>query len=193
MQQASLMNDRQSQAAEGMRAAQAMIAEVGPKLTAVRQTLVATTVRSPVDGYVLGLSQFTVGGVAAAGEVLMDVVPSNAPLIVTAQIQPQDIEAVHTGMDARVRLDALNQRWVNPLQAKVISVSADRLVDQKTGAPYYRADLRIDPAEIRKLPKTVKLTPGMPASTLVVTGKRPVMGYLISPIKDTLEDAFREQ
>lgn len=193
MQQASLLNDRQSQAAEGMRAAQAMIAEVGPKLTAVRQTLAATTVRSPVDGYVLGLSQFTVGGVAGAGEVLMDVVPSNAPLIVTAQIQPQDIEAVQTGMSARVRLDGLNQRWVSPLQAKVIAVSADRLVDQKTGAAYYRADLRIDPQEIRKLPKTVKLTPGMPASTLVVTGKRPVMGYLISPIKDTLEDAFREQ
>jgi hypothetical protein len=39
----------------------------------------------------------------------------------------------------------------------------------------------------------VQLTPGMPAQALIKTGDRSIMGFLISPITDTLEDAFREQ
>jgi HlyD family type I secretion membrane fusion protein len=193
LQRGNLLNERQSQAAEGMRAMQAQLADSGPKLAATSQTLSGTTVRSPVDGYVLNLSQYTIGGVAAPGEVLMELVPANEPLVVSAQVQPQDIDAVHVGMKARVRMDALSQRWNSPLEATVMAVSADRISDQKTGAGYYRADLRIDPTELKKVPKGVTLTAGMPASTMLVTGKRSVLGYLIAPFKDTLEDAFREQ
>ena len=193
MQQANLLNDRQSQAAEGMRTMQAQLADVSPKLTATRQTLAAATVKSPVDGYVLNLSQFTIGGLAGPGEVLMEIVPANEPLVVSAMVQPQDIDGVKIGQKARVRLDALNQRWVSPLHATVTAVSADRLVNDKSGQGFYRVDLRIDPTEMKKIPKGVKLTPGMPASAMLVTGKRSIFGYLVSPLRDTLEDAFREQ
>jgi HlyD family type I secretion membrane fusion protein len=176
-----------------MRAMQAQLADSAPKLAATSQTLTGTTVRSPVDGYVLNLTQYTIGGVAGPGEVLMEVVPANEPLVVSAQVQPQDIDAVHVGMKARVRMDALSQRWNSPLEATVMAVSADRITDQKTGAGYYRADLRIDPTELKKVPKGVTLTAGMPASAMLVTGKRSVLGYLIAPFKETLEDAFREQ
>jgi multidrug efflux pump subunit AcrA (membrane-fusion protein) len=72
-------------------------------------------------------------------------------------------------------------------------VSADRITNEKTGTAFFRVDLRIEPQELKKLKKGVKLTPGMPAQALIKTGKRSVMSYLISPITDTLEDAFREQ
>lgn len=193
MQAVSLREERQSQAAEGLRDMQTRIADTAPRLTAAKQTLEGTLVRSPVDGYVLNLSQFTVGGVAGPGEHLVDVVPANEALVVTAMIRPQDIEEVHVGMDARVRPSAFSQRWVNPLMAKVTAVSADRLTDDKTGQGFFRADLAIDPAELKKLGKNVRLTSGMPADVMIVTGKRTIMGFLISPITDTLNDAFREQ
>jgi HlyD family type I secretion membrane fusion protein len=146
-----------------------------------------------VDGYVLNLTQFTIGGMAGAGETLLDVVPEGEAMIVTVQVRPQDIDEVRAGMEARVRLNAFNQRWVSPLKARVLTVSADRLADAKDGRPFFRADLRIDPSEISKLPKNVKLKPGMPADAMIVTGERTVMGYLISPVRDTLSDAFREE
>ena len=96
-------------------------------------------------------------------------------------------------MKARVRASAFNQRWSSPLVATVKAVSADRLVNEKTGEGYFRADLVIDPMELKKLGKGVKLTSGMPADVMIVTGKRTVMGFLISPITDTIHDAFREQ
>jgi len=193
MQVSATRDTRTSQAAEGLRDAQTRLADVLPRLTAVKQALEGTTVRSPVDGYVFNLTQFTVGGVTAPGELLMDIVPANAPLMITAMIKPEDVDEVRVGMDARVRLVGLNQRWHSPLPAKVVVVSADRIDNERTGISSYRVDLRIDPKELTKLKHGQRITPGMPAQALIVTGNRTVMGSLISPITDTLHDALREQ
>ena len=193
MQMVATRDQRESQAAEGLRDAQARLADVTPRLTAAKQALEGTIVRSPVDGYVFNLTQFTVGGVTGAGELLMDVVPANAPLMITAMIKPEDVDDVHVGMDARVRLSGLNQRWHSPLPAKVAVVSADRIDNERTGQSSYRVDLRIDPKELTKLKHGATITPGMPAQALIVAGKRTVMGSLISPITDTLHDALRDQ
>jgi HlyD family type I secretion membrane fusion protein len=193
MNLATLRDQRQSQAAEQLRDTQSKLADVMPRLAAAKQTLASTVVRSPVDGYIFNLTQFTLGGVTAPGEVLMDVVPANSPLMVTATIKPEDIDEVRVGMDARVRITGLNQRWVSPLPAKVAVVSADRITNDKTGAAFYRVDLRIDPKELKNLKRGSQVTPGMGAQAMIVTGKRTIMGFLISPITDTLHDAFREQ
>lgn len=192
LQSTTLKEQRISQAAEGLRQMQTGLAEVTPKLAAATQTLNAATVRSPADGYVLDLTQFTVGGVVGAGERLMSVVPANAPLIVSSRIKPQDIDTVHVGMKARVRLSAFNSRTAPPVDATVIQVSADQLVDEKTGEGYFRADLKIDPKELAKLPKGSKLSPGMPAETYIVTGNRSILSYIVSPLTDTIRDALRE-
>lgn len=189
----SIRNQRESEAAEGLRDSQAKLADVVPRLTTARQTLDGTVVRSPVDGYVFNLTQFTVGGVVGAGEVMMDVVPSGTPLTVTALVKPEDVDEVHVGMKAKIKLTGLNQRFNDSLDATVSVVSADRMTNDKTGTAFYRVDLRIPPSELKKLKKGFKMTPGMPAMALIVTGERSVMGFLISPITQTLEDAFREE
>lgn len=183
---------RISQAAEGMRQMQAAIAEVGPKLVAAQQMLSHTVVRSPADGYVLDLTQFTIGGVVGSGETLMNIVPANAPLIVTVRLKPTDIDDVRPGMKARVRLTAFNYRKVSPVEAIVTNVSADQLNDPKTGAGFFRADLKIEPKELAKLPKGSKITPGMPAQAMITTGKKTVLSYIISPLTDTIRDAMRD-
>jgi HlyD family type I secretion membrane fusion protein len=193
MQLNALKNERQTQAADGLREMQSRLADALPRATAAKQTLAGTTIRSPVDGYVLSLSQFTVGGVAQPGETLMDIVPANAPLSVTALIKPQDVDSVHVGMDAKVRLSAFNARWADPVPAKVTNVSADRLTNDKTGEAFYRVDLKIDPKDVARVGNGAKLTPGMPADAMIITGKRTIMEFLIAPITDTLRNAFREE
>jgi HlyD family type I secretion membrane fusion protein len=193
IQLTSVRNQRQSEAAEGLRDSQAKMADVVPRLATARQTLDATVVRSPVDGYVFNLTQFTVGGVVGGGEVMMDVVPSGTPLTITAMVKPEDVDEIHVGMKAKIKLTGLNQRFNDSLNATVAVVSADRMTNEKTGVSFYRVDLRIPPAELKKLKKGVQMTPGMPAAALIVTGERSVMGFLISPITQTLEDAFREE
>lgn len=193
MQLNSMRDERESQSAEGLRDSDSRLADVIPRLTAARQTLDGTVVRSPVDGYVFNLTQFTVGGVIGAGETMMDVVPSQTPLTVTAIIKPEDVDKVHVGMKAKVRLTGLNQRFNDAMDGTVSVVGADRSTNEKTGAAFYRVDVRIAPSELKKLKKGVRMTPGMPAMVQFVTGERSVMSFLISPITSTLEDAFREE
>ena len=193
LQLTSLRDERQTRAAEGLRDAQSRLADVVPRLAAAKQAFDATVVRAPVDGYVFNLSQFTVGGVVGGNELLMDVVPSGAPLTVMASVNPRDIEEVYEGQSARVRLTGLNMRFNEDLKATVTVVGRDRMTEERTGEPYYRVDLRIDPAEVAKLRRGVELTPGMPAQAIIVTGDRTVLGFLISPITDTVNDAFREE
>jgi HlyD family type I secretion membrane fusion protein len=195
MQGATNRDTRSSQAAEGLRDAQSHLADLTPRLTSAKEALDQTVVRAPVDGYVFALTQFTSGGVTSPGETLMDVVPADAPIIVSAQILPQDINKVHVGMDAKVRLTGLNARWHGPLAAKVVMVSADKIVNERAtpSISYYRADLRIDPKELTKLKKDTQITPGMPAQAMLVSGNKTVMESLISPITDTLHGALSDQ
>jgi HlyD family type I secretion membrane fusion protein len=194
MQMAATRDTRTSQAANDLRDTQAKLADTLPRLAAAREALDNTVVKSPVDGYVFNLTQFTVGGVVAPDEPLMDIVPSNAPIIVTAMVPPQDIDKVRQGMEAQVRFTGLNYRWNSPLNGKVVLVGADKIVNEKANTSYYRADVRVDPPELTKLAKKVRITPGMPASVMIVTGgHKTVMGTLISPITDTLHAALHDQ
>ncbi len=193
LQLASLSNERASEAAEGLRDSQTRLADVIPRLTAARQQLSNTVVKAPADGYVFGLTQFTPGGVVAAGEVLMDVVPAGQPLTVTAMVRPEDVDSVQVGQRARVHLTGLNPRFSEDLDAKVILVSADRITNERTGVAAYRIDLTIAPTELRKLKRGAQLRPGMPATAIIVTGQRSVLEYLVQPLADTVRDAFREE
>jgi HlyD family type I secretion membrane fusion protein len=193
IQLAALREERITKGAEALRETQTRLSDVTPRLTAARQSYQQTVVRSPSNGYVLNMTTHTPGGVVGAGEVMMDVVPSNAPLIVTTRIKPEEVDDVRPGMDARVRLSAFNYRKVPPVDAEVVRVSADALVDENSGASYFNADLRIPVEELRKLPKGVKLAPGMPAQAMITTGRRTIMGYILGPITDTLRTALREE
>ena len=189
----TLRDERISQAADGMRQMQTGLADVGPRLAAAQQTLEGTVIRAPDSGYVLDLSQHTVGGVIGAGELLLTVVPDKSPLVITVRIKPDDVDNVHPGMTAKVRLTAFDYRKVSPLDAEVTNVSADQLTDDKSGFGYFKVDLKISPKELAKLPAGAKLTPGMPAMAMITTGTRTVLSYIISPFTDTIGSALKEQ
>ena len=193
MQIANQRDQRISQAAEGVRQMQMSLADVMPRVTAAKVALADTVVKSPVDGYVLQLTQFTQGGVISAGESLMNIVPANSPLIVSVKIRPADVDDVHIGLKARVRLTAFNARKTMPVDADVIAISADQIVDEKSGSGFFRVDLRIEPGELaKKLPKGARLSPGMPAQAQIVTGTNTVLHYIISPLTDTIGNALHD-
>jgi HlyD family type I secretion membrane fusion protein len=190
-QLAAQRDQRISQAADGLRQMETNIEDIRPRLSAAQELFAGTTIRSPVDGYVLNLTQHTIGGVVGQGELLMEIVPSDSPLSVVAQIRPDEVDDVHPGMKARVQLVAFNARKVSPVEAVVRTVSADQLVDQN-GRAYFSVELNIPPAELAKLPKGARLTPGMPARAMIVTGKQTVLSYLVGPLTDTFRDAMKE-
>jgi membrane fusion protein, type I secretion system len=60
---------------------------------------------------VVGLDVFTEGGVIQPAAKLMDIVPSDNPLIVDARLKLSDINEVTVGRQADVRLTGVNYIW----------------------------------------------------------------------------------
>jgi HlyD family secretion protein len=75
----------------------------------------------------------------------------------------------------------------------VREVSADRLVEERTGEPYFAAQVAVDPAELAALDGEVALLSGMPAEVMILTGERTFLDYLLRPFYDTIRKAFRER
>jgi membrane fusion protein, type I secretion system len=189
---AQLDRDRMADVAKDLRETQAKLLEVIPKLTNARAVLSRTVIRSPYSGRVVGLNVFSVGGVINRGDKIMDVVPDKDSLIIEAQVAVEDISDVHPDMRAEVHLTAYKQRTTPIVHGDVIQVSADRLTDIKTNAPYFTAFVRVDESELTELPH-IKLYPGMPATVMIPTVERTALDYLIGPLVMSFNHAFRQR
>lgn len=157
----------------------------------LQEDLERVDIRAPVSGVVVGLRVHSAGGVVRPGEDILELVPDGEPLVVEARIPTQSIELVHVGLDAMVRFSALSR--LNPVvEGRVINVSADSLVDERTGVPYYKARIEVSPDELARLTYE-RIVPGMPAEVVVKTGEHSVLYYLLKPIFDHVFTAFRER
>ena len=192
LQIAQLQTDRLAQVANELRDVQVRLLEVEPRLQVARETLKRITIVAPSSGTVVGLTVFTVGGVIAAGERVMEIVPDSGDLVVEATVNVEDQKDLHPGMQAEVHLTAYKQRSSPVVSGKVIYVSADRLTDQRTGLGYYLAQVKVDEQEVRRM-KDIRMAPGMPALVIVPTAERTALDYLLQPITDSFNRAFREK
>ena len=164
------------------------------RMTGLDYELANTEVKAPVDGVVVGLAVFTKGGVVPPGFRMMDVVPTDDALVVEGQLAVNLIDKVHTGMPAELIFSAFNAAKTPHIPGTVIQVSADRTVDEHTGAPYYKIRARVTP-EGAKLIASHKLEvrSGMPVELFVKTGERSMMSYLMKPIFDRAKTSLSEE
>ena len=186
-----LKNSVLNQVVSSLRDTQAELVDVSERLKAAEDILVRTDIRAPQAGVVMGLNVHTEAGVIAPGQRLLDIVPENDTLVIEAQVTPNDIDVVHAGLPAQVRLTAFKQRDTPMLEAKLTRVSADSFTDERSGASYFLARVTIDAAELMKLDGR-ELYPGMGSEVMIKTGKRTTMDYILAPLTDSLRRAFRE-
>ena len=188
----NLENDTQKEVASDLRDAQKKIHELTEQIEAAEYVLTRIEVRSPEAGVVTDLKFHTPGGVVQPGDRLMYLVPQEDRLIITVQLKPEDINVVHPGLSASVRLLPYKQRRTPQIEGTVTYVSADKLVDKKTNQPYYAARIRLDAEMLAKMPE-VELVPGMPVEAMIRTGERTIAFYALSPVLDSFHRAFREK
>ena len=183
-----LGNERLREAAAGLREVEAEEAELGALLSAARSAHARARVRAPVSGVVVGLRPLAPGGVVRAGEGLMEIVPAAGRLGVRARIAPADRDSVRPGLRAEVRLTGLPYLRTPPVDAVLARISADRLVDPRTGEAYYEGWLELDSGGL-----DARLEPGMPAEALILTGARTALGYLLDPLAASVWRSLREE
>lgn len=196
MQSLSIQQSSLEEVATELRDTQAKLSDTLPKLVSAREQLQRSMVRSPATGTVVGLSVFTVGGVVAPGQTLMEVVPDDKKLIIQAQVDPRGADDVFQGQEAQVRFTSVDDRSLPLLSGTVRTISADRFTDEKTGMPYFRAEIEVSPEELAKVQGALgrgKLRPGLPVELVMAVRKRTALQYLLEPLSHHLWSSMREQ
>jgi HlyD family secretion protein len=134
----------------------------------------------------------TIGGVIQAGEAIMLIVPDADTLIIEAKVAPQQIDQLHLGQQATLRVVAFNQRTTPELNGEVIRIGADVTQEEKKNEAYYSVRIRISDSELARF-EGLKLVAGMPVEAFIQTAPRTVMSYLVKPMHDQITRAFRER
>lgn len=183
-------NQRLNTAVEELQRIQAQTATLRERRGAAEDVLRRVDIRAPRTGVVVGLAVNTPGGVVAPGEDLLTIVPQDETLVVSARVNPTDIDVVHAGLPAEVRLLAFSVRQTQTISGAVRQVSADLLEDPATGESYYAADIRLNGGELAAA--GAELYPGMPVEALIVTGRRTALDYVLQPLIASAGRAFRE-
>ena len=196
MQSLSVSRDRLQQVESDLKDTQAKLSETLPKLIATREQLQHSQVRSPATGQVVGLTVFTIGGVVAPGQKLMDIVPDGKELVIQAQLKPGDADDAYIGQVAQVRFSSVHNRSLPLFTGRVRTVSADSFSDEKTGRSFFRTEIVVPASELNRVRSVLgngELRPGLPVEAVLTVRKRTALQYLLEPLTSRLWRSGHEQ
>jgi HlyD family secretion protein len=187
-----LRDTRTQEVSAELREVRVRLAESEERLRAAEDVSTRMEIVAPENGTVLNSRVFTLGAVVRPGDPIMELVPARDRIIAEVQVQPNDIEVIHPGLVAEIRLPAFKQRTVPYLHGNVIFVASDVTEDERRGIAYYKVQIEIDEDQLKAL-EGVQLRPGMMVEAMIRTGERSFGRYLLQPVFDSFHRAFREQ
>lgn len=186
-----LASDRREEANAQLRDSGVQELELAERRRALQERISRLEVRAPVSGIVLGLTVTTPRAVLRPADPVLYLIPQDRPLVIATRVPPIHIDQVHVGQAVKLVFSAFSSRETPELTGHVTVVSADALVDQRTQAPYYRAEILLNDGEMAKLAGKT-LIPGMPVEAFIQTEARTPLAYLLKPFTDYFARAFRE-
>jgi protease secretion system membrane fusion protein len=187
------MDDYQKEVRTQLAETQKEAGAQGARMQAQQFELANVEVKAPVDGTVVNLAVFTNGGVVAQGFKMMDIVPSDDPLVVEGQLPVNLIDKVHEGLPTELIFSAFNANRTPHIPGVVETVSADRTVDERSGAAFYKVRVKVSPKGAKMIAANhMDIRPGMPVELFVKTGERTMMSYLLKPIFDRAHSSMSE-
>ncbi|EBA10703.1 HlyD family type I secretion periplasmic adaptor subunit [Roseobacter sp. CCS2] len=166
--------------------------ELSERRRTLRRQLERLDIRAPVSGVVYGLQVFAPQSVIRPADPVLFLIPQDRPLVIATQVQVVDIDQVFVGQEVTLRFSAFDQKRSPELQGTVTLVSADAFQNETSGLSYYRAEVQLEEGQMARLPDDMTLIPGMPVEAFVRTADRSPLNFLIKPLADYFNKAFRE-
>ena len=186
-----LVTTRREQAITELRDLQYRELELAERRQSLRQQLDRLDIRAPVSGVVYGLTVFAERSVIRAADPVLYLVPQDRPLVVAARIDPIHRDEAYVGQPVTLRFATFDARTTPELYGTVMQVSADAFTDEQAGASFYRAEMVLNEGENEKL-GDLRIVPGMPVEAFIRTSDRTPLAYLLKPLTDYFNRAFRE-
>ena len=122
----------------------------------------------------------------------MAIVPDNAQLEIEAMLLNTDAGFVYPGQAVEVKIDAFTYTKYGTISGVVSHVSKDAIKDEKLGL-VFPVRINLNTNQIQVEDRLVRLQPGMSVVAEIKTGRRRVIEYVLSPLKEYQSEALRER
>jgi len=182
----------ESDAARELSEVRAEMARTEESVSALKDRVTRTNVRSPMKGTIKRLMINTIGGVIQPGMDLVEIVPLEDNLLIEAQIRPADIAFLRPGQEAIIKFTAYDFSIYGGLEAKLVRISADTITNEEDES-FYLIYLRTDQNFIKSSMGELGIIPGMTVTVDILTGEKTVLDYLLKPILKAKNEALRER
>ena len=157
--------------------------------TSLEDVVSQADIKSPMNGTVQGLLINTVGGVITPGSAVVELVPQDDQLIVEAKVSPKDIAFIRQGQPAILKFSAYDFTIYGGMSAEVQHISADAITNDKDETYYLvRLETKRSIAD-----ESLDILPGMIVQVDILTGKKTVLNYILSPLFNVTASALRER
>ncbi|MEI4488234.1 HlyD family type I secretion periplasmic adaptor subunit [Frigidibacter sp. MR17.14] len=191
LERARTEGEFREQVATDLRKTTGDIEELVQQIVTYRAQLDRVELRAPVSGVIHEMAVATVGGVVTPGETVAQIVPLGDGVEFDLKLDPRSVDQVHPGQTARVKMPVYDDKTLPEVFGHVAQVSPATVTDERTGTSYYRVRLEVPAEELAKLPEPPM--PGMPVEAFLETGERTALSWLLKPVSDHLDRAFRER
>lgn len=183
----------QQEALDELTQALAELSVVDETIRGATDKVARTDIRSPVDGIVNTLELNTVGAFVQPGSVVAGIVPTSETLLVEARVSPRDVAFIRPDQEALIKVTAYDFSIFGGIEGKVSNITADSLVDEKTGEPFYQVRVATDKSTLERDGKAYSIIPGMICSVDIKTGRKTILSYLLKPINKARQEAMSER
>lgn len=169
--------------------ATAEMARLQQSQTSLQDVVSQADIKSPINGTVQRLLINTVGGVITPGSEVVELIPQDDKLIVEAKISPKDIAFIRKGQPAILKFSAYDFSIYGGMSAEVQHISADAITNDKDET-YYLIRLA---TQKNVTDESWTILPGMIVQVDILTGKKTVLNYILSPLFNVTSSALRER
>ena len=139
-----------------------------------------------------GLATRTVGSVAGAGEVLLEIVPIEDEMVAEVRIDPQDIGHLEIGQDAQVKVTTFDVSRLGAIPGTLQHISASTFQNEY-GEYFYKGTIALAQNFVGHDPQQNLILPGMVVDADINTGSKSLLRYLLRPVFRSLDTAFSER
>lgn len=143
---------------------------------------------APYDGVVKTLFVGKEGAVVSATQVVAEILPDTAQLIVEAEVSNQDIGFVEVGQDVDIKIDTYDYQKYGTLTGSVMYISPDAIKNEKM-EQIYKVNILLDAESADNL----DLTQGMQCSAEIKTDRRRIIEFFLEPLTEALNNSLRER
>lgn len=168
------------------------MAQLQESLNAIGDRVFRTELRTPVRGVVNKVALKTIGGVIEPAMRLVEIVPLDDSLKVTAKVLPQDIAFLYVGQPVKVKISSYDPQRFGSLEGELTRIGANS-VNDKDGNIFFEIEVRTKKNYMGDEVKPLPITPGMVADVEVITGKRTILEYLAKPLLRARDRALTER